>query len=129
MIQRIKRDAVAYWEKRRIVYNFLLVPTSLVAWETSSELTYAIDDGTPARLTDPLVLFALVVLFIGANLCYTFVYALEFLFLAESPNKFWPNPGRTIFLILGCLLGIWFASGAMNQIQVNMAEYGTPIRP
>jgi hypothetical protein len=126
MLQKAKRDAVTYWEKRRILYNFLLVPPSLLAWEVSSELTHAIDDGIPARLTDPVVLFALVVLCIGANLCYTFVYTLEFLFLAESPSRFWPNPGRTIFLILGCLLGIWFAIGTMSQMQVNMAEYGTP---
>jgi hypothetical protein len=128
MLQKTKRDAVAYWEKRRIVYNFLLVPASLLAWEFSSELTYSIDEGTPARLTDPPVLFALVILCIGANLCYTFVYALEFLFLAESPSRFWPKPGRMIFLILGCLLGIWFASCSMSQIQVNMAEHGTPFR-
>ena len=129
MFQKTKRDAVTYWEKRRILYNVLLVPPSLIAWEFSSELTYAIDDGTPAKLTDPAVLFALVVLCICANLCYTLVYTLEFLFLAESPSKFWPNPGRTILLILGCLLGIWFASGTMSQLQVNMAEYGTPFTP
>lgn len=129
MLHKTKRDALAYWEKRRVVYNLLLIPASLFAWGISSELTYSIDEGTPAKLTDLPVLFALVILCIGANLCYTFVYALEFIFLAESSSKFWPKPGRTIFLILGCLLGIWFASVTMSQIQVNMAEHGVPFRP
>ncbi len=129
MLQKTKRDAVAYWEKRRIIYNFLLVPASLLAWESSSELTYSIDEGTPARLTDPSVLIALVLLCIGVNLCYTFVYALEFFFFTESPSKFWPKPGRTIFLILGCFLGIWLVSIKVDQIQFNMTEYGTSFRP
>ena len=129
LIQKIRRDAFAYWEKRRVIYNVLLVPPSLLAWQMSSELTYHIDDQTPARLTDLPVLLALVGLWIGANLCYSFVYALEFLFLAESPSKFWPKPGRTIFLFLGCLLGMWLASSTMSQLQVIMAGPVLPYDP
>jgi hypothetical protein len=76
-----KRKAIAYWEKRRIVYNALLVPASLLAWQISKEFTYHIDDQTPARLTDPAVMLVL-----------------EFFFLAVEPRRFWPAPGRTLTL-------------------------------
>lgn len=124
-----KRKAIAYWEKRRIVYNGLLVPASLLAWQISKEFTYYIDDQAPARLTDPAVMLALVVLCISANICYSFVYVLEFFFLADEPRKFWPAPGRTLTLILGCLLGIWLASITMNQLQINFAGAGLPYDP
>jgi len=124
-----KRKAIAYWEKRRIVYNALLVPASLLAWQISKEFTYHIDDQTPARLTDPAVMLVLVVLCIGANICYSFVYVLEFFFLAVEPRRFWPAPGRTLTLILGCLLGIWLASITMNQLQIKFAGPVLPYDP
>ena len=124
-----KRKAIAYWEKRRIVYNALLVPASLLAWQISKEFTYHIDDQTPARLTDPVVMLVLVVLCIGANICYSFVYVLEFFFLAVEPRRFWPAPGRTLTLILGCLLGIWLASITMNQLQIKFAGPVLPYDP
>lgn len=121
MDARTKRTAIAYWEKRRIVYNVLMVPPSLIAWQISKEFTCYIDDQTPASMTDPAVMLALAVLCIGANICYCFVYVLEFFFLADKPRRFWPAPGRTVFFVLGCLLGIWLASGAMNQLQIDFA--------
>jgi hypothetical protein len=124
-----KRKAIAYWEKRRIVYNVLLVPASLLAWQISKEFTYHIDDQTPARLTDPAVMLALVVLCVSANICYSFVYVLEFFFLADEPRKFWPAPGRTVFLVIGCLLGMWLASVTMSQLQINFAGPILPYDP
>lgn len=124
-----KRKAIAYWEKRRIVYNALLVPASLLAWQISKEFTNHIDDQAPARLTDPAVMLALVVLWIGANICYSFVYVLEFFFLADEPGKFWPVPGRTFFLVVGCLIGMWLASVTTSQLQINFAGPTVPHDP
>lgn len=129
MDTKSKRKAIAYWEKRRVVYNFLLVPASLLAWQTSKELTYYIDDRVPASLTDPAVILALVILCIGANICYSFVYVLEFFFLADEPRRFWPTPGRTLCLILGCLIGMWIASSMMRQLQINFAGPALPYAP
>lgn len=126
MLSNTKRQAVIYWEKRRLIYNLLLAPPSWLAWQVSSELTYHIDDGTPASLTDPQVIASLVFLCFAANICYSFVYVLEFFFLAESPRKLWPFPGRTICLILGCILGIILASRAMSQLQIDLAGSGFP---
>lgn len=124
-----KRKAIAYWEKRRIVYNSLLISTSLLAWQISKEFTYHIDDQTPARLTDPAVMLAIVVLCISMNICYSFVYVLEFFFLADVPRKFWPAPGRTLFLVIGCLMGMWLASVTMSQLQINFAGPILPFDP
>lgn len=124
-----KRKAIAYWEKRRIVYNVLLMPASVLAWQISKEFTCQIDDQTPARLTDPAVMLALVVLCISANICYSFVYVLEFFFLADEPRKFWPAPGRTVFFVVGCLIGMWLASVTMSQLQIYFAGPILPIDP
>lgn len=129
LLKTIKRDAWGYWERRRILYNILLVPPCVLSWHVSSELTYFIDDRTPAQWTDLPVLLALVGLAVGANLCYSFVYALEFLLLSESPGKFWPRPGRSIILFLGCLLGMWIASVYIGQLQVSMAGPPLPYEP
>lgn len=129
MLSDTKRQALLYWEKRRLIYNLLLVPPSWFAWQFSSELTYHIGDQTPASLTDPQVIVALVFLCFAANICYSFVYVLEFFFLAESPGKLWPFPGRTIFLILGCILGMVFAAQAINQVQIDLAGPGLPSDP
>lgn len=129
MFSETKRKAVAYWEKRRVVYNLLLVPPSWMAWEASSELTYHIDDQTPASLGDPQVILALVFLFVAANICYSFVYVLEFFFHTEGPKRFWPAPGRTIFLVLGCILGMCLASRSMSELQINFAGPILPYDP
>lgn len=122
MLSETKRKAVAYWEKRRVIYNLLLIPPAWLGWHASSELTSYINDQIPASLSNPQVLLALVLFWVAANTCYTFVYVLEFFFLTESPGKFWPTPGRTLFLILGCILGMCLASRSMSQLQVNLAE-------
>jgi hypothetical protein len=129
MLSDSKRKAIGYWEKRRIIFNLLLVPASWLAWQISSEFTYHIDDQTPASLTDPRVLVALVFLCISANICYSFVYVLEFFLLDENPTRFWPFPGRTIFLILGCILGMLLATRAIGQLQVDLAGPILPYDP
>ena len=46
---------------------------------------------------------------LGANICYTFAYALEFLFGSDEPTSRWLRFGRTTFLIAGVLLGMLLA--------------------
>ena len=121
MIHKTKKTTIAYWERRRILYNILLVPPSLIAWQISKEFTYYIDDQTPARLSDPAVMLALVILCISANICYCFAYVFEFFFLADEPYRFWPRPGRTVLFVLGCLLGMWLASSTMSQLQIHFS--------
>jgi len=117
MIVELRREALAYWEKRRIIYNLLLVPPAWYSWGISQSFTYSIDDREPASLTDPIVILTLVILFIAANLCYSAVYVLEFCFMSEKRGKFWPFPGRIIFLIVGCLLGMALSAQNMSRVE------------
>jgi hypothetical protein len=129
MLSDSKRKATGYWEKRRIIYNCLLVPVSWFAWQVSCDFTYHIDDRAPASLADPRVWIAILFLFIAVNICYSFVYVLEFFFLNENPGRFWPFPGRTIFLIVGCILGMLIVTRVIGQIEVDHAGPGLPYDP
>lgn len=129
MIRELRREALAYWEKRRIIYNLLLIPPSWFSWGISQSFTYSIDDREPASLTDPMVILTLVTLFVGANLCYSVVYVLEFFFMSEKRGKLWPYPGRTIFLIAGCLLGMALSAQNMSRVEQMHAGPALPYDP
>ena len=116
-----KNSAIRYWEKRRLIYNVILVVPALVGWSISASLTLAIDDQQSPSLLDPLVILNLIFLIIGANICYSFVYSLEFLFYSESSQS-WSSRGRLIILILGCLISIPLAGVCMGALQVQMSN-------
>ena len=46
---------------------------------------------------------------ISANICYTFGYALEFLFASESTETWWLKYGRGVALVVGTLFGMALA--------------------
>lgn len=46
---------------------------------------------------------------IGANICYTFCYALEFLFGNDAPASSWMKWGRTTSFIFGLILSMLLA--------------------
>jgi len=117
MIRSLKNDAFRYWEKRRIIYNLILFIAGWLAWTVSQEFSYHIDDAKPASISDPQVILSLIFLFIVVNLCYTFAYVIEFLMIAEDKIRWWPFPGRTLLLIIGCLLGFWVASNRVSYIE------------
>tara|TARA_B100002052_G_C15321172_1_gene349818 strand:- start:66 stop:455 length:390 start_codon:yes stop_codon:yes gene_type:complete len=129
MLRELRREALTYWEKRRILYNLLLVAAGWFGWTFSQSITYHIDDREPASVTNPEVIIALIILFVGANICYSTVYILEFFFMSEKKGKFWPFPGRTIFLILGCILGMMLANQNMSQLEQTNAGPVLPYDP
>jgi len=102
----IRRAAVWYWEKRRIVYNLMLLPPSIVSYSLGAMSRGGGDD---SLFTTPraLLLFALPAL--GANVCYSFVYALEFWFGNRDSDSLWNAGGRPIILTCGIILGIVLA--------------------
>jgi hypothetical protein len=91
-LAEIRRAAVRYWEKRRIVYNVLLVPPSIVSYSLGA---MSRGGGSDSLFTTPhaLLLFAMAAL--GANVCYSFVYALEFWFGNRNPDSLW-NVGTSL---------------------------------
>lgn len=129
MIKDLKKEAIAYWEKRRIIYNLLLAAAAFVGWQISSELTYNIDDSYPASLLDPKVMLAFVVCCLVANVCYSLCYILEFLFISENPIQKWKFPGRAIVFSLGCIIGLILAAEGANNIQIMYAGGALPVVP
>jgi hypothetical protein len=83
--------------------------------------------GLPASIGDEPVFGTsqVVILFaqaaFEANLCYSLVYALEFLFGGASPVRFWTAKSRWIVLTLGLLLGVVFAF--LAGIAIGAAQF------
>ena len=72
------RSAFQYWEIRRIWCNVALIPAAFFGWFTDTLLDYAVDDIQYLSVAKVAALF----LFsgVGANVCYSLIYAFEFWF-------------------------------------------------
>ena len=98
-----KRTAIRYWEVRRIVYNLALIPPTLFG------SLFGAGHNTGLSL-DPLSALLLFIPYvIGANICYTFAYALEFLIGSDSRRLWWLRFGRPVALCAGIVLGMVLA--------------------
>jgi hypothetical protein len=120
-LAEIRRAAVRYWERRRIVYNVLLAPPSIVSYSLGA---MSRGGGSDSLFTTPhaLLLFAMAAL--GANVCYSFVYALEFWFGNRDPESLWNVGGRPIILLCGIILGIVLAH--KGGLEIAFMQYGAP---
>ena len=101
-----KNAALRYWERRRVVYNLVLIPPSLIAYMLMAGLCYAGDPHETHGLYVSL-LFALSAL--GANVCYTFAYAVEFLLGNTNPTSRWMRFGRASVFAAGMVLSVLLA--------------------
>ena len=101
-----KKSAIHYWEWRRIVYNLALVPPAFIGYGVTDTLNYVGDphDFNYARL---VVWFGLAA--VAANICYTFGYALEFLFGSDDSASWWLKYGRTLAFVGGVLFAVILA--------------------
>ncbi|HSH93695.1 MAG TPA: hypothetical protein VK968_06085, partial [Roseimicrobium sp.] len=100
--QSSRRVALRYWEKRRLWYNFALVPPALLGY-APSELSAAVGDQQRIGMVGVVWLFVLSAL--GANICYSFAYTLEFFFATEDPKSRWLRSGRPFVFVAGILFG------------------------
>jgi hypothetical protein len=101
-----KRAAIRYWELRRVFYNLALIPPSLLAYLFTMGLLWAGDD--PDFHYEFLVVsFGLCAL--GANLCYSFAYVLEFIYGTDESDSRWLRYGRTTVFVGGLLFAIILA--------------------
>jgi hypothetical protein len=100
-----KHTATRYWERRHIFYNLALVPPSVITYLFGAGIISA-GDPEP-HLWFVLLLFALSAL--GANICFTFVYALEFLFGSDDPASRWLRFGRTLAFASGTAFAMLLA--------------------
>jgi hypothetical protein len=112
---------VRYWERRRIFYNLALVPAAFVGYAVADTLNYVGD----AHVTDyHYVLMWLILSAVGANVCYSFAYALEFFYGTEDVSSGWLRFGRTTSFVGGILLGMLLAligGGNIANLEYNHA--------
>ncbi|MBN9693230.1 MAG: hypothetical protein J0M24_23560 [Verrucomicrobia bacterium] len=79
-----KRSAVRYWERRRLIYNVALVLPAWLGYEFTDMMNWV---GDRHERHYGFTISLLVVSAIGANICYTFAYALEFLRGSDDPSS------------------------------------------
>jgi hypothetical protein len=104
--QSLRRSATRDWESRRLWYNLALVLPALLGY-APAELSAAVGD--EQRMSSVGVAGLFVLSAVGANVCYTFAYALEFLFATDNPDAGWLNDGRWLCFVLGTLFAMMLA--------------------
>ena len=115
--QAFRRSAIRYWERRRIVYNVALVLPALIGFAVTETVNWV---GDPHELHYFFILTLLAVSAVGANICYSFAYGLEFLFASDNPNSRWLRFGRTSALIAGILFAMFLSLlGGYNIAQLH----------
>ena len=107
MKQESKGEAIRYWEKRRIVWNVLLVPPALLGYVLPAGIAAGIGDRAMLGWPEVLAMFCFAA--VGANICYSFAYVVEFWIQGSGVEKEYRKYGRTLLFVLGSLLGIGLA--------------------
>ena len=75
VLKSVFGDAIAYWEKRRIIYNLALVFPTLLGYLGVQEVSAAIGDNTSHHPVDAFLIYGFAV--IGANIAYCAVYPVD----------------------------------------------------
>jgi hypothetical protein len=121
----LKKAAIKYWEGRRIVYNLALVLPALVGYAFTDTMNW-VGDPHPTHYSFILPWFALSA--VGANICYSFSYALEFFFGSNNPTSRWLRFGRTSAFVGGVLLAMMLALiGGWNIAQMEWSYRMEPV--
>ena len=121
--QSFRLSAIRYWERRRIIYNLAL---TLPAWFGYSAAKVFAHAGDVPPTSYPYFLFWLILSAIGANICYTFAYALEFLFGNDDPKSAWMQFGRTTAFVAGTAFAM--ALSFVGGRQIALMEFHELIR-
>ena len=115
-----RHTAIRYWERRRIIYNLALIPPSLFAYMIMAGVSYV---GDPHKTHYGLVLFYFALSAVGANICYSFAYALEFLFGSDDSTSRWLRFGRTTAFVGGVVFAMLLAFiGGRNIALIEYYE-------
>jgi uncharacterized membrane protein YedE/YeeE len=111
--------AIRYWERRRIFYNLALVPPAFFAYTFTDNMNWV---GDPHPTIYRFLFFWFALSAIGANICYSFAYVLEFLFGSDDPASRWLRFGRKRAFVGGLLFAMLLALGGGYNIA-NMEYY------
>ena len=101
-----RHTAIRYWERRRIIYNLALLLPAWFGYGFADTLNW-VGDPHETHYSYILPWFALSAL--GANVCYSFAYALEFLLGTDSPTSRWMRYGRSTAFVGGVLFAMLLA--------------------
>jgi len=103
------------------VYNVALVLPGWFGFAFTDTINWVGDPHTIHRFY-VLAWFALSA--VGANICYSFAYGLEFLFGSDDPTSYWLRFGRTSAFVAGILFAMLLALvGGYNIAQLHW-DYG-----
>ncbi|MEK7780608.1 MAG: hypothetical protein AAB370_03810 [Verrucomicrobiota bacterium] len=83
-----------------------LIPPSLLAYWFTTGLLWA---GDEPDLRPAFTVIQLGLCVLGANICYSFVYVLEFWFGTDEPDSKWVRFGRAAVFALGLLFAMALA--------------------
>ena len=108
--------AIKYWERRRLIYNLVLIPPTLLGYLGASVLSAAVGDRPYFGIAMLGLLLGLSA--IAANICYSFCYALEFLFSDDKPGSGWLEYGRTLAFVSGTLFAVMLAAVGGHNIAI-----------
>jgi Mn2+/Fe2+ NRAMP family transporter len=115
-----RKAAIRYWERRRIIYNLALVPAAFLGYAIADTFNWI---GDAHKTHYGFVVFWLAMSAFGANICYSFAYALEFIFGGDRLTSRWLRFGRTSVFVAGVLLAMLLAFiGGRNIAKMEYYE-------
>ncbi len=114
-----RQSAVRYWERWRIAYNLALLAPAVLGYYLYAGVSGGVGDLRRIGAFEVMGLFLLSA--IGANLCYSFGYALEFLFGTDAPESRWLRFWRPLVTVLGTFLAMLLA--AVGGRNIAWMEY------
>ncbi|MBX2973607.1 MAG: hypothetical protein KF797_10920 [Flavobacteriales bacterium] len=117
-LRAYRLQAFRYWERGRAIYLVMLAVATAIAFaQTADKGSF----GTYGPFHAFGILFGWVGAFIGANVCYSVVYLLEFLVMGSRVQQLFHSL-RWILLLGGCLFGsalAWvIAMGLFREMRV-----------
>ncbi|MGV3771745.1 MAG: hypothetical protein ACO1QB_02515 [Verrucomicrobiales bacterium] len=114
-----RKDAIHYWERKRIAHNFLLVLPALLGYGLYTGISAGVGD--ERRLSGLEVIFIFIISALAANICYSFCYTLEFIFGVKANNERWSRFWRPLLFVLGTLFAM--ALSLEGGRTIGMMEY------
>ena len=109
-----RKSAIRYWERRRISYNVLLVPCMMLGFLVTAGMNAVDDREMRMGWVGTLLLFCGYLF--TANLCYSLVYAAEFIFGSEDEGSKWRRWLATTLFTLGTLFSLPIGLGVGRDI-------------
>lgn len=119
----IRREAIRYWEKRRVWYNALLVVPTLLGYAPAI-LSGAVGDPKFLGFADLNAIFLMAI--VSANIFYSFAYSLEFFLGSANPGAPWRKFGRSWCFAAGTIIAMILAFAGGRNIYL-IETYGPPV--